>query len=60
MSPEEFADKMTKIASHVDEFGHFDDEVVHIKADDLMCDLLRSLGYQEGVHIFENLPKYYS
>lgn len=60
MSPEEFADKMIEIASYADEYGYFDDEVAHVKADNLMCALLRSLGYQEGVRIFENLPKYYS
>jgi len=37
-----------------------DEERSHILADKLMCDTLKSLGYEAGVVIFENMPKYYS
>lgn len=35
-------------------------EMAHILADELMCKLLRELGYGEGVDIFEKMDKWYS
>ena len=32
----------------------------HEKADELMCELLRELGYGEAVEIFEKMKKWYS
>lgn len=37
-----------------------DTEMAHILADELMCKLLRELGYDEGVDIFEQMDKWYS
>lgn len=37
-----------------------DTEMAHIYADELMCQLLRKLGYSEGVDIFEKMSKWYS
>lgn len=31
----------------------------HTKADDLLCELLRRLGYDEVVKEFESIPKWY-
>lgn len=55
ISPKEFAEKMGQIAEERD-----DTEVCHIKMDDYICEVLRTLGYKEGVEIFENTPKWYS
>ncbi len=55
ISPKEFAEKMRQIA----EKGN-DEEVCHIEMDDYICEVLRALGYEEGVAIFENTPKWYS
>lgn len=46
-SPEVFKESMEKI----DE-GH-DTESKHVLADELMCELLTTLGYGEGVEIFK-------
>lgn len=54
MTPAEFADKMREISRAGDT------EMDHCEADDLMCALLRSLGYGEGVDIFEEMPKWYA
>lgn len=54
MTPKEFAEKMQSI---VDEKNT---ELGHIEMDDLMCELLKSLGYEEGVEIFDNALKWYS
>lgn len=53
-TPEEFAKKMSRIAESVDA------EADHVKADELMCQLLTSLGYGEGVKIFRDMYKWYS
>lgn len=54
MTPQEFRDKMS------DALDNWDTETAHANADDLMCRVLRELGYGEGVDIFESTPKWYA
>jgi hypothetical protein len=54
MSSKEFSNKMNKCVALQDE------EISHIKADELMCDALRRLGYHNGVDIFESMHKWYA
>jgi hypothetical protein len=54
MSSKEFSDKMRECENLKDE------EISHIKADELMCDALRRLGYHNGIDIFENMYKWYA
>jgi len=54
MSAEEFYERMKELTKCNYE------EQFHIEADDLMCLLLRQLGYEKGVEVFENTPKWYS
>ena len=54
LTPEEFAEKMAGIAENGDE------ERKHVAADSIMCELLKSLGFGEGVGIFEDMDKWYS
>lgn len=54
MSPKEFCDEMKRLAKVNDT------EAWHIYADDLMCSLLRTLGYEDGVKVFESEKKWYS
>jgi len=50
LSPEKFAKQMRQIFhSHL-----FDLEKAHVDADDLMCEVLKSLGYAKGVQMFED------
>jgi hypothetical protein len=56
MEPREFTERMKSIA----EPHHADEEAQHGNADDLMCEVLRSLGYEEGVRLFEEMPKWYA
>ncbi len=56
MTPEEFTEKMKALAAKYDD----QEEEFHIAADRLMGDLLTSLGYGEGVEVFEKTPKWYS
>lgn len=55
ISPKEFAEKMKQIAEKRD-----DEEVCHVEMDDYICEVLKALGYEEGVEIFEDTPKWYS
>lgn len=56
MTPYEFCDAMWRI--RIDPDGTPEDE--HIKADDLMCELLTKLGYGDGVKEFEKMERWYS
>ena len=56
MTPEEFFNEMWMIRARC---GN-DEELVHGEMDDLMCHLLRELGYEKGVEIFEDTPKWYA
>lgn len=56
MTPEEFKEKMQEIKAE----RHDDPEVSHIAMDDEMCDLLRELGYGEGVDIIESTTRWYA
>ena len=56
ITPEEFAKRMRDIHDMYSD----DEEVVHSEMDDLMCDLLRELGYGEGIDIFDHTHKWYA
>lgn len=56
MTPEEFALKMKEIETVYED----DPEVSHSKMDDLMCEVLESLGYIDGVAIFEESGRWYA
>ena len=56
ISPKEFAEEMRRIA----EKNTSDEEICHIEMDDYICDVLRQLGFGEGVAIFIDTPKWYS
>ena len=59
ITPEEFARRMREIERTRKDI-HISEEVEqHLEADDLLCDVLRSLGYGEGVEIFEEMGKWY-
>lgn len=47
MTPKEFEEAMDKIYSNP-----FDIRIAHYDADKLMCDVLRQLGYEDGVEIY--------
>jgi hypothetical protein len=60
-TPKEFATKMRDIPKILDAARRpWDAEDSHRLADAYMCDLLSELGYEEGVHIFENMNKWYA
>ena len=54
MTPEEFAETMKEIAESEDP------ECAHGDMDDLMCQLLEDLGYEEGVKIYLDADKWYA
>lgn len=42
-----------------DKFGD-DKEILHVEADDILCELLVELGYIELVNAFCKVPKWYA
>jgi len=56
MTPQEFADKIRAI----EETHGGDNEAMHSEADDLMCKLLREMGYGEGIAIYEEWTRWYA
>ena len=54
LTPQEFADQMREICNSGDE------EALHVSADNLLTDVLTSLGYGDGVAIFNRTPKWYA
>lgn len=65
MTPEEFKTHMQKISKNIMELDDLDTDMpsmiedAHIKADELMCEILTDLGYGEGIEIFKKMEKYY-
>jgi hypothetical protein len=57
MTPEEFERQMHEIFDRGDRI--IDTADSHSQGDELMCRLLRSLGYHAGVEVFEKAPKWY-
>lgn len=55
LTPKQFENKMKKVFT-----PNYDKEDAHIAADSLMCELLRTLGYDAGVEVFKTSFKYYS
>lgn len=59
-TPAEFERRMSEISEfHLPGYS-CDPEWQHGEADDLMCKVLRELGYTAGVEIFERMRKWYS
>lgn len=56
ITPDEFRDRMYEIKEKNDGYP----ETMHIEMDELMCEMLKSLGYEGGVKIFEKQEKWYS
>lgn len=56
MKPEEFKQLMTKI---IEEDGDNNQEA-HERMDSVMCECLKSIGYEEGIIIFETQHKWYA
>ena len=64
LTPEEFTKSMKDISDKLVNppkyRSYYDKEDAHMEMDNLMLDLLRALGYGDGVDIFESTDKWYS
>lgn len=56
MTPEQFKEQMYEVK----EAYSPDYESIHRGMDELMCELLKSLGYSDGVDVFINTEKWYA
>lgn len=60
ITPQAFALKMRRITcKRVFGADHIDIMVSHREGDKLLCEVLRSLGYGQGVDLFEAMEKWY-
>jgi len=65
MTPNEFLKKMKAIVkrnfdNQWEQHKLSDPENAHAEADALMCEVLKELGYGEGIKIFDGMEKWYS
>ena len=60
MTPEEFEERMKQISATDSGYPGCDMEDRHREMDNLMCELLGSLGYGAGVEIFQETDKWYA
>lgn len=59
ITPEEFESRMKKIKEdYYDKMG--DIEIAHRLADDLMTEVLNSLGYSEGLAVNKSMKKWWA
>ena len=56
---EEFYEAMKKISNELHDI-YYDKERIHIEMDNLMCELLTTLGYGRAIEIFKSTPKWYA
>ena len=54
ISPKEFYTEMVRLRFTENT------EMAHIHADEIMCEILRGLGYEAGVELFCGMEKWYS
>ena len=63
ITPKEFAERMKALKESADDWPDKEDsvcpEATHEDAEGIMCDLLKALGYGEGVGYFEQMTKWY-
>ena len=60
IAPEGFANKMQIIRNKLGAIPFYDEENMHADMDNLMCETLIQLGYEEGIKIFKDAPKWYA
>lgn len=57
MNPQEFYEKMKRLRGDNDDY---DEELTHDAMDNLMCEVLTELGYEDGVKVFQETDKWYA
>lgn len=57
MNPQEFYKKMKRLRGNNDDY---DEEATHKAMDNLMCEVLTELGYEDGVKVFKETYKWYA
>ena len=58
MINQELANEAIKRLKEADEM--VDEEIAHIAADHILCELLKELGYQSVVDAFDDVSKWYA
>jgi endonuclease III len=53
-------EKCTKVLLSLRDKYDDDEEVLHMEADDFLCEILKSIGFPKTAAMFDSLPKYYA
>lgn len=48
-------ERINKYIKQLDKAGAYDNESMHCFADDVLCDLLEELGYEDVVEVYKKL-----
>ncbi len=51
--------KQKAIAELKEQQAHWDQEFAHIRADEILCELLTKIGYEDVVKEYEKIGKWY-
>ena len=61
MTPDEFKIKMSALIRDARSTRYHNDvEVRHMAMDNLLCEVLKSLGYEEGIAIYKTTERWYA
>jgi len=56
MNKEKYKNKLKEIIK----IGEYDPEEAHFRADKVLCEILKELGYGDIVELWEEVPKWYA
>lgn len=53
--------KVAKLSDELKDLMHaYDPENAHVRADEILCELLELLGYKDFVEMFAEVPRWYA
>ena len=57
---EKYKRRLFEIIEKLEKQKYYDEEDAHIEADAVLCDLLKELGFEDVVELYEKIPKWYA
>ena len=57
---EKYKKRLIEIKERLKSDPDYDEELAHPDADAVLCDLLKELGFEDVVELYEKVPKWYA
>jgi len=57
---EKYKKRLIEIKERLKSDPDYDEEFAHPDADAVLCDLLKELGFEDVVELYEKIPKWYA